>query len=222
MADTEQPQEGEDVQVIDFSQLKKRKKKAAKKGDAAASDITSAATVESSAPVAGSNAAVAPTQEYAYEQLLARVYDALRQNNPQLGEKKRYVMKPPQVVKIGTKKSAWINFQEICNLMHRNPEHVVQFFLAELATDGSIAGGQQLVLKGRYTQKHIESLLRKYITEYVTCHMCKNPDTSLTRDSESRLYFIKCEACNSSRSVAPIKAGFHAVSKQDRQRLKNK
>ncbi len=27
--------------------------------------------------------------------------------------------------------------------------------------------------------------------EYVTCHMCKNPETTLTRDSVTRLYFLQ-------------------------------
>jgi len=30
--------------------------------------------------------------------------------------------------------------------------------------------------------------------------MCRNPETTLTRDSVTRLYFLQCEACNSRRS----------------------
>ncbi len=56
--------------------------------------------------------------------------------------------------------------------------------------------------------------------EYVTCHMCRNPETSLTRDSVTRLYFIQCESCGSRRSVAPIKSGFHAHTRADRRALK--
>lgn len=43
-------------------------------------------------------------------------------------------------------------------------DHVHQFVLAELGTEGSIAGDGQLVLKGKYGPKNIESLLRKYIS----------------------------------------------------------
>lgn len=63
-------------------------------------------------------------------------------------------------------------------------------------------------------------LLCCYIVEYVTCHMCRNPETSLTRDSVTRLYFIQCESCGSRRSVAPIKTGFHATMRTDRKRTK--
>ena len=32
------------------------------------------------------------------------------------GEKKKFVMKPPQVVRIGTKKTSFANFTEICKM----------------------------------------------------------------------------------------------------------
>ena len=48
----------------------------------------------------------------------------------------------------------------------------------------------------------------------------RNPETSLTRDSVTRLYFIQCESCGSRRSVAPIKTGFHATNRTDRRKVK--
>lgn len=47
--------------------------------------------------------------------------------------------------------------------MHRQPEHVQSFFLAEMGTDGSIDGSIRLVIKGRFQPKQVESLLKKYI-----------------------------------------------------------
>lgn len=44
-----------------------------------------------------------------------------------------------------------------------------------------------------FTQKNIESVLRKYIREYVTCHTCKSPTTILAK--HARLYFLQCEVC---------------------------
>lgn len=60
--------------------------------------------------------------------------------------------------------------------------------------------------------------------EYVTCKICKSPDTIL--DKENRLYFMTCESCGSrmcffatincvlmlflGRSVSAIKTGFQA------------
>jgi translation initiation factor 2 subunit 2 len=96
----------------------------------------------------------------------------------------------------------------------------MSFVSAELGSEASLDGSMRLILKGRYVPKQAESLLKKYIMEYVTCHMCRNPDTSLTRDAVTRLYFLQCEACGSRRSVAPIKSGFHATMRADRKAAK--
>lgn len=95
-----------------------------------------------------------------------------------------------------------------------------QFVVAELGTEGSIDGNSRLVLRGKYVPKGIESLLRKYIGEYVACTTCKSPNTALSRDSVSRLYFVHCQSCGSSRSVAPIRTGFHAQTRADRRALR--
>jgi translation initiation factor 2 subunit 2 len=45
-------------------------------------------------------------------------------------------------------------------------------------------------------------------------------NTELTRDNISRLYFMNCKACGSARSVAAIKAGFHATAKGERKKAR--
>lgn len=132
-------------------------------------------------------------------------------------------------------------------MMQRDPQHVYQFFMTELGTEGSIDGNQRLIIRtwvsgslvpkfilfltpfslfiilgGRYLPKYIESLLRKYVLEYVTCTMCRSPNTELVKNQASRLYFCKCRDCGSERSVAPIKAGYHATNRADRRAARNK
>jgi len=158
---------------------------------------------------------------YTYSDLLNRVINILHSKNPDLMEKKRRNMKPPQLTRVGTKKTLWVNFQEICTMMQRSPEHVFQFFMAELGTEGSIDGNQRLVIRGKYVPKYIESLLRKYIVEYVTCQMCRSPNTDLLKDSTTRLQFCNCKDCGSSRSVVAIRSGYHAISKADRRAARN-
>jgi translation initiation factor 2 subunit 2 len=206
----------EDVAAMfDLSKKKKKKKvkKEKKEGDAEEAVETGASAEVSSS----SSVLVQDPATYSYkDELLARIMSKLHENNPELTDRKRHTMKPPQLMRVGTKKTLWVNFQEICQMMHRNPEHVLQFTLSELGTEGSIDGNQRLVIRGRYVPKYIESLLRKYITEYVSCQMCRSPNTTLTRDSVSRLYFVHCQDCGSSRSVAAIRSGFHAATRADR------
>ena len=154
--------------------------------------------------------------EYTYDELLEKIVDLLQTNNPALVEKKKRNIKPPQLQLLSSKKTLWVNFQEICTMMQRSPDHVYAFFMAELGTEGSIDGNQRLIIRGKYVPKYIESLLRKYVVEYVTCEMCRSPNTDLKKDGASRLYFCHCRDCGSSRSVAPIRSGYHATSRADR------
>jgi translation initiation factor 2 subunit 2 len=86
----------------------------------------------------------------------------------------------PQCLREGNKKTIFANIAEICKRMKRTQEHVTQFLFAELGTSGSVAGSPgtpSLVIKGRFQQKQIENVLRRYIVEYVTCKTCRSPDT---------------------------------------------
>nr|XP_043637595.1 eukaryotic translation initiation factor 2 subunit beta-like [Erigeron canadensis] len=149
-------------------------------------------------------------RDYYYEELLTRVFHTLRENNPELaGDRRRTVIRPPQVLREGTKKTVFVNFMDLCRTMHRQPDHVMTFLLAEMGTSGSLDGQQRLVVKGRFAPKNFEGILRRYINEYVICNGCRSPDTILSK--ENRLFFLRCEQCGSGRSVAPIKAGFVAL-----------
>lgn len=74
--------------------------------------------------------------DYTYDQLLDMVFEIMRVRNPDMvaGEKKKFVMKPPQVARAGSKKTAFTNFIEICRLLKRDSKHVLNFLLAELGT----------------------------------------------------------------------------------------
>ena len=49
-------------------------------------------------------------------QMLERVFSLLREKNPNLAVRKRHVMPPPQLVRVGTRKTMWANFAQICQL----------------------------------------------------------------------------------------------------------
>ncbi|KAL0846318.1 hypothetical protein Bca101_019564 [Brassica carinata] len=136
---------------------------------------------------------------YLYEEMLGRVFNTLREHNPDLtGNRRRTIMRPPQVLREGTKKTVFVNFMDLCKTMHRQPDHVMAFLLSELGTSGSLDGQQRLVVKGRFAPKSFEANLRKY-----------SPDTNLAK--ENRLFFMRCEQCGSKRSVEQIKAGYVAL-----------
>jgi translation initiation factor 2 subunit 2 len=149
-------------------------------------------------------------RDYTYNELLSRFFRALHTANPALASStgKRYTLAPPSIHREGNKKTIFANVTDICRRMHRQPEHVIQFLFAEMGTTGSVDGAGRLVIRGRFLQKQVENILRRYIVEYVTCKTCKSPDTLLTK--ENRIYFMACESCGSRMSVSAIKTGFQA------------
>ena len=51
--------------------------------------------------------------------------------------------------------------------MHRQPEHVMTYLLAELGTNGNLDGQQRLVVKGRFAPKYFEGILRRYVSKFI-------------------------------------------------------
>lgn len=243
--DTAAPEATETTGDADFDalNLKKKKKKSSKpKTTEPADDEFSAklakmgvddndekATAEEEIPVEEAGDfqkgtgvwAHSATTPITYTLLLDRFFNLLNQHNPDIlsSGSKSYKIPPPQCLREGNKKTIFANIAEICKRMKRNDEHVTQFLFAELGTSGSVDGSKRLVIKGRFQQKQIENVLRRYIVEYVTCKTCRSPDTELSK-GENRLYFVTCNSCGSRRSVTAIKSGFTAqVGKRKRMQV---
>lgn len=196
-----------DLNLESFGKKKKKKKRLP-----ADVDVEEEETEDNKGNEAAAKPWMDSDRDYTYDELLQRVYTIMTDKNPEMvaGEKKKFVMRPPQVMRVGTKKTAFVNFTEIAKMLHRQPKHLLAFLFAELGTVGAIDGSQQLIMKGRFQQKHIENVLRRYIKEYVTCHTCRSPDTILNK--ETRLFFLQCMTCHSRCSVQAIKSGFQAVT----------
>lgn len=62
-------------------------------------------------------------------------------------------------------------FHLLFGRLRRQPKHLLAFLLAELGTNGSIDGNNQLIIKGRFQQKQIETVLRRYISKYIPIHL---------------------------------------------------
>ncbi|XBA49720.1 hypothetical protein SBP28_004276 [Candidozyma auris] len=198
--------------------LKKKKKKSIKASTA--SDFEQALEKAGLDDVSGTAASqddkqlpVQTTLGLPYDFLLSRFFTILKEKNPELaGDRSgpKFRIPPPVCQREGSKKTLFANVQEIATVLQRNPEHLIQFLFAELGTSGSIDGEKRLVLKGKFQPKQMESVLRRYIIEYVTCKTCKSMNTELKRESANRLHFLSCKACGSTRSVSSIKTGFQA------------
>lgn len=169
---------------LDLSALKKKKKPKKPKDDfeqqlAAAGAAETAEADEASKPadpeatglqdgdIHGGSGIWAhdETKAINYDSLLHRFFALLHDSHPDLASSggKSYKIPPPQCLREGNKKTIFANINDICKRMKRTDEHVTQFLFAELGTSGSVDGNRRLVIKGRFQQKQIENVLRRYI-----------------------------------------------------------
>ncbi|KAL9033121.1 MAG: hypothetical protein Q9214_007659, partial [Letrouitia sp. 1 TL-2023] len=109
------------------------------------------------------------TQPISYPLLLTRFFTLLHNHHPDLlsSGSKSYKIPPPQCLREGNKKTIFANIADICKRIKRTDEHVTLFLFSELGTSGSVDGSRRLVIKGRFQQKQIENVLRRYIGEHI-------------------------------------------------------
>jgi translation initiation factor 2 subunit 2 len=167
---------------LDLSLLKKKKKKKAKKeageeDDFAAKlkqlevkdaeDATATTEEDSGDMDAGTGIwAHDEIKSIGYSLLLQRFFHQLSQKNPDhtLSGAKSFKIPPPQCMREGNRKTVFANIADICKRMKRTEDHLTAYLFAELGTNGSVDGSRRLVIKGRFQQKQIEGMVRKYIS----------------------------------------------------------
>ncbi|KAL8451896.1 hypothetical protein Emag_002585 [Eimeria magna] len=93
--DNQQPSEQPAAQAFDFGERRKKKKekKAEDHEDASSQPF-----------IDGSGELFVRGHVYSYEEMLSRIQDLIVKHNPDLAGSKRYTIKPPQVVRVGSKK----------------------------------------------------------------------------------------------------------------------
>jgi len=152
------------------------------------------------------------TDRITYPLLLKRFFIQLHDRHPDLSGagSKSTKIPPPQCLREGNKKTIFANLPDIAKRLKRNADHIIQFLFAELGTYGSVDASGRLVIKGRFSSKQIENILRRYIQEYVSCKTCRSLNTELAK-GENRLWYITCQSCGSRRTVPAINRGFSAL-----------
>jgi translation initiation factor 2 subunit 2 len=146
----------------------------------------------------------APSGDYSYEQLLHRAFELIGKKP----DKSRVRVPLPEAFLVGTSRTLWANFPAIVKALNRNPQHLLTYVIVELGTTANLDGNGRVVIRGRFMPKQLESLLKKYLAEYVVCKTCGSRDTVLKR--ENRLHFLVCQSsvCGSTRSVPPLNKGY--------------
>ncbi len=129
-----------------------------------------------------------------YTELLKRARDKL----PQVQVSADRFQVPEPDVMIDGKNSVIRNFQEICGVLRREPDHVIGYLARELGCPG-VLDLPRAYLKSKIPKDAIATRLKDYVDKYVICSECKRPDTHLKKDG--RFMLLVCEACGAQRPV---------------------
>jgi translation initiation factor 2 subunit 2 len=93
------------------------------------------------------------------------------------------------------------NFKEVADVLDRDPQHILKFLTREMATAATYHDGRA-IFQGKFQRDSFARLLRRYMESFVTCSVCKRPDTKVVK--EKRLSFLVCNACGARSSIKQL------------------
>jgi translation initiation factor 2 subunit 2 len=134
---------------------------------------------------------------YNYDDLLKRA----RAQVPEVTLKKERLELPRIFVTMVGMRTTISNFKEISDTLDRDPQHILKFLTREMATAATYHDGRA-IFQGKFPRDTFERLLQRYTEGFVTCPVCKRPDTKIIK--EKRLSFIVCNACGAKSSVKQL------------------
>jgi translation initiation factor 2 subunit 2 len=132
-----------------------------------------------------------------YEKLLKRAHSQLPR---EVSEHKRFEVPKARSGTIGMR-TYIVNFKDIADALNRDPQHLLRYLSREMATAGTV-DGVRAIFQGKFRNDALDRLIQRYVEEFVTCPVCKGPDTKIVK--EKRLSFLQCEACGAKSSMRTI------------------
>jgi translation initiation factor 2 subunit 2 len=137
------------------------------------------------------------SMKYDYETLLKRARSQLPET---VSKRERLEIPKLQYAVVGTR-TIIHNFNEIAEVLNRDPRHLLKFLTGELAT-AALMQESRVIFQGKFPRETLERLLQRYMETFVTCPVCKRPDTKIVK--EKRLSFLVCMACGAKSSVRQL------------------
>ncbi len=137
------------------------------------------------------------TLNYNYDELLKRA----RAEVPEVTLKKERLELPRLFVTMVGMRTTISNFKEVADTLDRDPQHILKFLTREMATAATYHDGRA-IFQGKFPRDTFERLLARYTESFVTCPVCKRPDTKIVK--EKRLAFIVCNACGARSSIKQL------------------
>jgi translation initiation factor 5 len=93
------------------------------------------------------------------------------------------------------------NIHDVCAVISRPEQILMKYFQFELGTQKTVsAKDDKFILTGSRTQETMQSKVDSFITKFVLCKHCRNPETVLTLVNNKKVT-LKCKACGKTTDV---------------------
>lgn len=101
-------------------------------------------------------------------------------------------------------KTVFPNIHELCNAINRPESVMMKFFQFELGTQKTVSTkDDKFIVTGSRTQETMQEKVYSFITKFVLCKHCRNPETQVLVDLKDRVT-LKCSACGKSSQVSTL------------------
>ena len=135
--------------------------------------------------------------KYNYDELLKRACSQM----PQVSVKRERLELPRLLITNVGMRTLITNFKEVADVLNRDPQHTLKFLTREMATAATFHDSRA-IFQGKFRRDSFERLLQRYMESFVTCSVCKRPDTKVVK--EKRLSFLVCNACGARSSIKQL------------------
>ena len=130
-----------------------------------------------------------------FEERLDKAYENL--TKPQV----EVLQLPNPDVEISSTNTYWKNPKDFLKKINRPPQHFISFCTKHLNTEvtqKTAKLSEGFVIIGKHKKTTFIPLLKRYISEYVTCKACGSYKTKFKKDDTIRKYQLTCKDCGSS------------------------
>lgn len=135
--------------------------------------------------------------DFSYDDLLKRASAQM----PEVSTKKERLELPRIFIQTVGMRTIISNFNEVADVLDRDPQHVLKFLTREMATAATFHDSRA-IFQGKFQRDSFERLLQRYMESFVVCPVCKRPDTKIVK--EKRLSFLVCNACGAKSSIKQL------------------
>jgi|SRR5665647_110274 len=137
------------------------------------------------------------TELYPIKYCLDRLYEKAENDK---AKTRKFSIKKPKILS-QNRKTSILNFAELCQDLNRDINVVKAFIDDRLKTPSSICGKNEeiLLIDNVFKVDQILNEIIKYAETFVICQECRSGNTVLVKDN--RLLYLKCNACNSRKTV---------------------